>query len=111
MKKAPKSPKFIGSSDKDEEKEGLNKKKKMSPLLGVKEESQSVFDLRKGSKSQTIEKEVKRVVFMRRPYKGQESSNVALYNTKYLRRVLKMSGVDKKTKDFIKKHRQRPDSF
>ena len=111
MKKAPKSPKFIGSSEEDKEKKGLNKKKKMSPLLGVKEESQSVFDLRKDRKNQTIEKEVKRVVFMRGLYKGQESSNVALYNTKYLRTVLKMSGLDKKTKDLIKKRWKRPDSF
>ena len=91
-KKAPKSPEFIDSDEEEEEveeeeeeeEEGLDKKKKMSPLLGVKEEAQSFFDLWKDSKNLTIKKEVKRVVFMRGPYKGQELSNVSLCDTKYL---------------------------
>ena len=66
-KKAPKSPEFIDSSE--EEEEGLpkdNKWEKIPPLLGVKEEVQSFFDLRKDSKNLTIEKKVERVVFMGR---------------------------------------------
>ena len=48
---------------------------------------------------------------MRGLYEGYELSRVALYDTKYLRGVLKMSGLGKKTKDLIKKHWQRPNSF
>ena len=41
-----------------------NKGEKMLPLLGVKEEVQSFFDLQKESKNLTIEKKVEKVVFM-----------------------------------------------
>ena len=37
-----------------------DKEKKIPPLLGVKEEAQSFFDLWKDSKNLTIEKKVKR---------------------------------------------------
>ena len=102
-KKARKSPKFIASSGEEEEGPPKDdKEKKIPPLLGVKEEAQSFFDLRKGSKNLTIEKKAKKGVFMREPYVGYELSRVALDDTKYLRGVLKMSGLDKKTKDLIK---------
>ena len=71
-------------------------------MLGVKEEAQGFFDLRKESKNLTIDKKVKKVVFMAGPYKGYELSYVALCDTTYLKRVLKMSGLEKKTKDLIK---------
>ena len=74
-KKAPKLPELIDSS-KEEEEEELDQKKKMSLLLGVKEEAQSIFDLRRDSKNLKIEKEVEKIVFIRGPYKGQELSNV-----------------------------------
>ena len=74
----------------------------MPPLLGVKEGAQSFFDLQKESKNLTIEKKVEKVVFMAGPYEGYELSYVALCDTKYLKRVLKMSGLEKKTKDLIK---------
>ena len=74
-KKAPKSPEFIDSSEEEEE----------PPLLGVKEEVQGLFDLRKESKNLTIEKKVEGLVFMGGPHEGYELSYVALYNTKYLR--------------------------
>ena len=35
----------------------------MSPLLGVKNESQSFFDLNEDSKNLTIEKRVERIIF------------------------------------------------
>ena len=35
-------------------------------------------------------------------HEGNELSYVALYDTKYLKRVLKIPGLDKKTKDLIK---------
>ena len=73
----------------------------MSSLLGVKED-QNFFDLRKESKNLTIEKKVEKVVFMAGPYEGYELSYVALCDTKYLRRVLKMSGLEKKTRDLKK---------
>ena len=66
-KKAPKLPEFIDSGK--EEEEGLDKKEKMSPLIGVKEEAQSFFDFRKDSKNLTIEKEVERLFFIRGPCK------------------------------------------
>ena len=50
----------------------------------------------------TIEKRVERVVFKRGPHEGHELSYFALYDTEYLKRVLKMSGLDKKTKDLKK---------
>ena len=50
----------------------------------------------------TIEKRVKKVVFMAGPYEGCELSYVALCDTKYLKKVFKMSGLEKKTKDLIK---------
>ena len=69
----------------------------MPPLLGVKEEAQRFFDSRKDSKHLTIEKQVKKVGFMRGPYEGYKLSRAALYDTEYLRGVLK-SGLDKKKK-------------
>ena len=39
---------------------------------------------------------------MEGPYKGYELSYVALCDVKYLKRVLKMSDLEKKTKDLIK---------
>ena len=84
-----------------EEEEGPDKKKKIPRLLGVKEEAQSFFDLRKDSKNLTIEKKIK-VVFVSGPYVSYELSRVALHDAKYFRRVLKMSGLDNKTKDLIK---------
>ena len=68
----------------------------------VKEENKSFFDPQKDSKNLTIEKKVEKVVFMAGPYEGYELSYVALCDTKYLKRVLKMSGLEKKTKDLIK---------
>ena len=65
-KKAPKSPEFIDSSE--EEGEGSpqdDKEKKILPLLGVKEEVQSFYDLQKNSKNLTIEKKVEKVVLWR----------------------------------------------
>ena len=44
---------------------------------------------------------MERLVFLRGPHEGHELY-VALYDTEYLKRVLKMSGLDKKTKDLIK---------
>ena len=62
------------------------------PLLEVKEEVQSFFDLRKDSENLTVKKKVKRVIFYEGGrYKGYESSFVASYDTEYLKRVLKMS--------------------
>ena len=49
----------------------------------------------------TIERKVKEAVFMAGPYKVYELSYVALCDTKYLKWVLKMSGLEKKTKDLI----------
>ena len=71
-------------------------------MLGLKEEVQSFVDLQKDSKNLTIEKKVEKVVFMAGPYEGYEFSYVALCDTKYLKRVLKMSGLEKKTKGLIK---------
>ena len=102
-KKAPKSPEFIDSSE--EEEEGLpkdNKEKKIRPLLGVKEEVQSFFDPRKESKNLTFKKMVEKVAFMSGPYEGYELLHVAPYDTKYLKKVLKISGIEKKTKGLIK---------
>ena len=45
---------------------------------------------------------VEKVVFIAGPYEGYELSYVALCDTKNLKRVLKMSGLEKKTKDLIK---------
>ena len=45
---------------------------------------------------------MEKVLFMAGPYKGYELSYVALYDTKYLKRLLKMSGLERKTKDLIK---------
>ena len=74
----------------------------MSPLLRVKEEAQRFLDLQKESKNLTIEKKVEKVVFMRGPYEGYELSYVTSCDIKYLKRVLKMSVLEKKTKDLIK---------
>ena len=95
-KKALKSPEFVDTdSDDTDDEQG-------PPLLGMKEEAQSFFDLQKESKNLTIEKKVEKVVFMAGPYEGYELSYVALCDTKYLKKVLKMSGIEKKTKDLIK---------
>ena len=94
-KKGPKSPEFI---DPSEEKEGSpqdDKEKKIPSLLGVKGEAQSFFDLQGESKNLIIEKNVERVVFMVGPYEGYELSYVALCDTKYLKRVLKMPGLER----------------
>ena len=77
------------------------KGKKMPPLLGMKEEVQSFFDFQRDSKHLTIEKKVEKAVSAG-PYKGYESSYVELCDTKYLKRVLKMPGLEKKTKALIK---------
>ena len=50
----------------------------------------------------TIEKKVEKVVFMAGPYKGYDLSYVALCDTKYLKRMLKISDLEKKTKNLIK---------
>ena len=50
----------------------------------------------------TFKKMVEKVAFMSRPYEGYELSHVAPYDTKYLKKVLKMSGLEKKTKNLIK---------
>ena len=68
----------------------------------MKEEVQSFFDLQKDIKDLTIEKKVEKTVFMTGPYKGYELSYVTLCDTKYLKKVLKMSGLEKKTKNLIK---------
>ena len=47
----------------------------------------------------TIKKKVEKAVFMAGPYKGYELSYVALCDTKW---VLKMSDIEKTTKDQIK---------
>ena len=95
-KKAPKSPEFVDTDpdDTDDDKE--------PPLLGMKEETQRFFDLQKESKNLTIEKKVEKTVFMAGPYKGYDLSYVALYDTKYLKRMLKMSDLEKKTKNLTK---------
>ena len=82
-KKALKSPEFIDSGE--EEEEGLSqddKEKNMPPLLGVKEEAQSFFDLQKESKNSTIEKKVEKAVFMAGPYESYELLYAALCDTK-----------------------------
>ena len=81
-----------------------DKGKKTPPLLGVKEEVQSFFYLQKDSKNLAIEKKAETIVFMVGPYEGYEVSYVALCDTKYLKRMLKMSGLEKKTKDLINNH-------
>ena len=68
----------------------------------MKEEVQSFFNLQKESKNLTIEKKVEKVVFMTGSYKGYDLSYVALYDMKNLKRMLKMSDMEKKTKDLIK---------
>ena len=50
----------------------------------------------------TIQKKVEKVVFMVGPYEGYELLYVALCDIKYLKRVLKISGLEKKTNDLIK---------
>ena len=50
----------------------------------------------------TFKKNVEKVVFIRGSYKGYELLYAAPYDTKYLKKVLKMSGLEKKTKDLIK---------
>ena len=70
--------------------------------MGVKEEVQDFFDLRKESKNLTIKKKVEKIVFMVVPYEGYELSYLAVCDTKYFKGMLKMSGLEKKTKDLIK---------
>ena len=67
----------------------------MTPLLELKEEVQSFFDLQKEGENLTIKEKVEKVVFMAGPYEGYE-------DTKYLKRVLKVSGLEKKIKVLIK---------
>ena len=69
----------------------------------MKEEVQGFFYLRKESweKFDNWEKGGKGS-FYGGSYEGDELSYVALYDTKYVKRVLKMSGLDRKTKDLIK---------
>ena len=50
----------------------------------------------------TINKKVEKLVFMAGPYEGYELSYVAFCDTKYFKKVLKMSGLKKKIKDLIK---------
>ena len=57
----------------------------------MKEEAQ---DFLKESKNLTFEKKAEKVVFMRGPYEGCELSYFALCDIKYLKRVLKMSGLE-----------------
>ena len=102
-KKAPKSPEFIDSSEEEEERLPQDdKERKIPPLLGVKEEVESFFDLQKDSKHLTIKKKLAKVVFIKGPYKDYELSYVALCDAKYFKKVLKMSGLEKKAKDLIK---------
>ena len=103
-KTEPKLPEFVDSSDESEEEGPFqdDKEKKIPPLLGVKEEAQSFFDIQKESKNLAIEKKVEKAVFMVGPNKGFELSYVALCDFKYLKRVLKISDLEKKTKDLIK---------
>ena len=68
----------------------------------MKEDPQSFYDLQKESKNLTIEKKVEKAVFMAGPYKRYELSYVALCDTKYLKRVLKMSGLEKENKGLDK---------
>ena len=77
----------------------------------MKEEVQNFFDLQKDSKHLTLEKKTEKVVYIAGPYKGYELSYVALSDMKYLKRVLKMAGLEKKTKDLINKNWQRPNPF
>ena len=70
--------------------------------MGIKEEVQSFFDLQKESKNLTIKKNVEKAVFMAGPYIGYELSYTALCDTKYLKRMLKMSGLEKKLKELMK---------
>ena len=79
-----------------------DKEKKIPSLLRLKEEVQGFLDLRKESKNLRFKKSVEKVVFMGGTYEGHQLSCVALYDTKYLRGMLKMAGLAKKTKDLIK---------
>ena len=90
-KKAPKSLEVIESEEEEEE----------GPP-NEEEEVQIFLDLLKENKNLRIQKKVEKAVFMAGPYEGYELSYVALCDTKYLKRVLKMSGLEKKTKDLIK---------
>ena len=51
----------------------------------------------------TIEKKLKRVVFVEGPFEDHKLSYIVLCDSKYLIKVLKMSCLDMKTKDLIKK--------
>ena len=98
-KKAPKSPEFNDSSEEEEEGPPKNnKRKKMLPLLGVKEEVQNFFGLQEEKNNLTIKKKVEKVVFKAGPYEGYELSYIALWDTKYLKKVLKVPGLKKNKK-------------
>ena len=47
----------------------------------------------KYNKNLTINKKVEKTVFMAEPYEGYDLSSVALYNTKYLKRMFKISAT------------------
>ena len=106
-KTSPTSPEFIDTDSDDtvDEQAPTVKKSndyKEAPLLGVKEEVQSFFDLQNESKNLTIKKKVEKVVFMAGLYKGCDLSYVALCDTKYLKKMIKISGLQNKTKNLIK---------
>ena len=77
----------------------------------MEEEVQCFLDPWKESKNLTFEKKVEKVVFMRGYYEGYELSHVAPYDTKYLKKVLKMLSLEKKTKDLIKQALARTQPF
>ena len=62
----------------------------------MNEEAQSFFDLQRECKNLTIEKNVEKAVFMAGPNEGYELSYIALCETKYLKRVLKITNLEKK---------------
>ena len=102
VRKTPRPKKEPKSLDDEEVPQDDKEKNKIPPLLGVKEEVQSFFDLQKDSKNLTIEKKVERVVFIRGAYGGHELSYVTSYDIECLKRVLTMSDLGNKTKDLIK---------
>ena len=79
-------------------------RKKKSRLRMIKRKNTSFAEgERRGPrKILHLRKKLEKVVFMGGPYVGHELSCVALYYTEYLRVVLKMSGLEKETKDLIK---------
>ena len=92
-KKPPKSPEFIDSSKEDEE----------PPLLGVKEEVQGLFDLWKENKKFDIQEKGGGGSFLGRGhYEGHELSMLPYMILNTSGGLLKMPGLEKKTKDLIK---------